>query len=187
LPQDVSADQQPLLAEAGSAAFQFMSGDEKGATQAFQKLFQDFPTASNAHFFFGHLLFATDPDAAIPQFQRELEVDPSNVNAEVMLAWGLLLRSRAAEALPYAQKVVSQQPGLSSAQLVLGRALMETGDLAGAIQHLERALALDTNDLEVHLALAKAYSLLGRSDDARRERMLCLQLTQDNSTRLANP
>jgi Flp pilus assembly protein TadD len=64
---------------------------------------------------------------------------------------------------------------------------MDTEDLAGGIEHLEQALRLEPDNLEVHIALAKAYSKSGRKDDARRERMLCLQLTEANATQLAHP
>ncbi|HEY4054315.1 MAG TPA: tetratricopeptide repeat protein [Terriglobales bacterium] len=187
LPKDVSPDQQPLVAAAGNAAYQFMSGDEKSAEAAFQNVFAQFPTAANIHYLYGHLLFTTDPDSALVQFQRELEVAPSNTTAEVMTAWAFLMRNRPAEALPYAKTAAGQQPQQAAAQLVLGRSLMDTEDLTGGIQHLEQALKLEPDNLEVHIALAKAYSKSGRKDDARRERMLCLQLTEANATQLAHP
>jgi tetratricopeptide (TPR) repeat protein len=187
LPKDVSTEQQELLTAAGNAAFQFMSGDEKGAQKTFADLFQRFPTAPNLHYFYGHLLFATDPDAALPEFYRELEVAPSNVMAQVMAAWALLMQTRPAEALPLAQKASNQQPSLPAAQLVLGRSLMDSGDVHGGIEHLEQALKMDPDNLEIHIALAKAYSKSGRPEDARRERILCLHLTQSGATQVASP
>lgn len=64
---------------------------------------------------------------------------------------------------------------------------METGDLNGAMEHLQEALQLEPDNLETHLALAKAYSKSGRNDDARRERVLCLQLTKGSATALESP
>lgn len=186
LPASVSADRQGVVAATGSAAFQFMSGDQKGAQQAFQALFQRFPTASTLHYLLGYLLFTTDPEGALAEFQRELQVTPENLNAQIMTAWVLEMRSRAAEALPYAQRAVHQKPNLPTAQLILGRSLMDIGDLNGSIEHLEQALKLDSNDLEIHIALAKAYSKSGRKEEARSERMLCLQLTRDAGTQLAS-
>jgi Tfp pilus assembly protein PilF len=63
------------------------------------------------------------------------------------------------------------------AQLVLGRALVETGDVAAGLPHLQTVLASDPQNLEAHLALAKAYSKLGKTDDARRERLQCLAIS----------
>ena len=187
LPKDVPPDQQAVISAAGNAAYQFMAGGEKNAEAAFANLFSQFPTVANLHYLYGHLLFATDPDAALIQFQRELEVGPSNMTAEVMAAWALLMRNRPADALPYARTAVGQQPQSAATQLVLGRSLMDTEDLTGGIQHLEEALKLEPDNLEVHIALAKAYSKSGRKEDARRERMLCLRLTEANATQLAHP
>ncbi|HUA16430.1 MAG TPA: tetratricopeptide repeat protein [Verrucomicrobiae bacterium] len=187
LPKDVAADQQELVAAAGDAAYQYMAGDEASAGQAFQQLFQHFPKTRNAHFLYGYLLFATNPDAALEQFQDELKVSPSNADADVMAAWAFLLHNAAAEALPYAQKAVDAEPSLPSAQLVLGKSQMDTGALQSGLEHLEIALQLDPDNLETHLALAKAYSKSGRKEDARRERLLCLRLTSSHGTTTENP
>lgn len=180
IPKAVPAEQGDLVSAAGDAAYRYLAGDEKSAAQAFQALFQHFPTAPNTHFLYGYLLFATNPDAAADQFQEELKIAPSNADADVMSAWALLLKNAPAESLPYAQKAVEQKPMLPSAQLVLGRSLLETGEVKGGMEHLEKALQLEPDNLETHLALAKAYSKSGRKEDARRERLLCLQLTSGN-------
>lgn len=190
LPKDVTADQEPLLAAAGNAGFEFMAGDEQGSKKSFEELFTKFPTAINAHLFLGYLLFANanEVDAALVQFQRELELSATNWNAEIMAAWTLLLSNRPAEALPYAQRAVDQQPSSVAAQLVLGRSMTEAGELKGGLQHLVQAVQLEPDNLESHIALAKAYSKSGRKDDARRERMLCLRLTQsNNAAQFASP
>jgi tetratricopeptide (TPR) repeat protein len=187
LPKDASADQHALLTAVGEATFKFMQGDQNAAQQAFNDLFQRFPTAHNAHFHYGTLLLAFGPDAAAPQFKRELEVAPDNVNALIMLAWSLLMERRADEALPYARRIAQEEPERAASQLILGRALLDTGNLASGIEHLERGLKLEPNNLEIHIALAKAYSKSGRDEDARRERRLCLQMTQNGATGFANP
>ena len=180
IPKDVPAGQGELVSTAGDATYRYLAGDETSATRAFQGLFQRFPNTPNTHFLYGYLLFATDADAALAEFQEELKISPSNADANVMTAWALLIKSAAAEALPYAQKAAEQKPLLPSAQLVLGRSLLETGEVMGGTEHLEKALQLEPNNLETHLALAKAYSKSGRKEDARRERILCLQLTSGN-------
>jgi tetratricopeptide (TPR) repeat protein len=179
LPAEIGQDQQELVVGAGSAAFEFIAGNDATAAQAFQNAFAKFPTAQNLHYLYGFLLFSTDPDVAIREFKEELGVSPANYNAQVMAAWGLLMRGKPAEALPFAQEAVKSQPGVSTAQLVMGRALAETGDLQDGIEHLKRALELEPKNLETHIALAKAYSRSGMKEDARRERLLCLQVTKD--------
>lgn len=187
LPRDVNADQRALLMAVGNATHKFMQGDQNAARDAFNDVFQRFPTVPNAHMLYGNLMSAFGPDAATPQFQKEVEIAPENPDALIMLAWSLLMQSRSDEALPYAKRAVQKQPERATAQLVLGRALADTGDLTGGIEHLEHGLQLEPDNLEIHIALARAYSKSGRDDDARRERTLCLQMTRNNAARLAHP
>ena len=153
----------------------------------FQHLFERVPPVPNAHYLDGYLLYATDPDQAVGEFKKELEVNPSNAAAEVMLAWIPLMQNDGTEALPHARKAVAEDPTLSSAQLVLGRALTETGEANAAIEHLEKTAQLQPDNLEVHLALAKAYSKAGRKEDARRERLLCLEMTKNDTAASTHP
>jgi tetratricopeptide (TPR) repeat protein len=176
LPGQLEADKHELLATAGNAAFLYMSGDEKAAQQQFQKLFQRFPAAANAHYLYGYLLLSTDPDQATNEFSRELEISPSNAPAQLMVAWDSLMRNDFGTALTYAEKAVAEEPKLPVAQLVLGRALLETGDVKAGTEVLEKELQVEPENLEIHFGLAKAYSKSGRKEDARRERLLCLQM-----------
>lgn len=187
LPKDLPQEQQELISGAGDAAYRFLAGDESAAEKVFQDLFQRFPKARNLHFLYGYLLFANDPDTALAEFEQELQVAPSNADADVMSSWALLLRNRATDALPHAERAVDEEPKLSSAQLVLGRSLMETGDLKAALEHLEEALQMDPDNLETHIALAKAYSKSGRKEDARRERLFCLRLTSGTGGTIEHP
>jgi tetratricopeptide (TPR) repeat protein len=179
LPREVKPEQQALYISAGRATFDFMKQDPVAASADFQHVFEQVPPVPNAHYLYGYLLYATDQDQAVVEFKKELEVNPSNAAAEVMLAWIPLLRNDGSTALPYARKAATDDPSLPSAQLVLGRALTETGDAKEGIEHLEKTVQWQPDNLEVHLALAKAYSKAGRKEDARRERLLCLEMTKN--------
>jgi tetratricopeptide (TPR) repeat protein len=187
LPKELKADQQELYISAGKAAFDLMKRDFEAARVEFQHLFERAPAVPNAHYLDGFLLYATDPDQAVVEFKKELEVNPSNAAAEVMLAWIPLMQNDGTEALPHARKAAVEDPTLSSAQLVLGRALTETGDANAAIEHLEKTAQLQPDNLEVHLALVKAYSKAGRKEDARRERLLCLEMTKNDTAASTHP
>jgi tetratricopeptide (TPR) repeat protein len=187
LPKEASADQQALLTSVGDATFEFMEGDQGAARLAFSDVFQRFPTARNAHLHYGILLLAFGQDAAEPQFKKELEVAPENADARIMLAWSLLMQNRGDEALPYATRIAQEEPERAIAQLALGRALVDTGNVAAGIEHLQHGIKLQPDNLEIHIALAKAYSKSGRDADARRERALCLQMTQNGATPLVHP
>jgi tetratricopeptide (TPR) repeat protein len=187
LPRELRADQQELYISAGKAAFDQLRRDDDAARVDFQRLFERVPPVPNGHYLYGYLLYATDPDQAVVEFKKELEVNPSNAVAEVMLAWIPLMQNDGSEALPHARKAAAEDPALPSAQLVLGRALAETGDTKVAIEHLEKTLQLQPDNLEVHLALAKAYSKSGRKEDARRERLLCIEMTKNDTTPATHP
>jgi tetratricopeptide (TPR) repeat protein len=186
LPKDLRADQRDLVLASGSAASHMMAGDAEKGRQDFQVLFEHFPATTNVHYLYGYLLFAGDPDEATEQFRRELEIAPANAAAHVMLAWGLLLRNDYSGALPYAEKAVAEAPTSPSAQLAIGRALVETGDLDSGLEHLDAALKLDPDNIEIHLAMVRAYSKSGRKEDAKRERLLSLNMTK-NEAPVARP
>jgi tetratricopeptide (TPR) repeat protein len=187
LPKELRADKQELYAAVGSAAFHFLSGDEKTAQGEFQDLFQRYPTTANLHYLYGYLLFPRDADSGVAEFRREVEIAPASAPANAMLAWGSLIQNNPAAALPFAQKAVAEDPAFPTGQLVLGRALVETSDVKSGIEHLEKELQLEPNNLETHLALAKAYSKSGRKEDARRERLLCLEITRGDDASVARP
>jgi tetratricopeptide (TPR) repeat protein len=180
LPRELKADKQDLFAAAGKATFLFMSGDKPAADQQFHDLFQLYPTAANAHYLHGYLLSPTDSDQALAEFKRELDLSPTNAAAQLMMAWDLLLRNDFSTALAHAEKAVAEDPALPVASLVLGRAEVETGNVKGGIELLEKELQLEPDNLEIHFALAKAFSKSGDKADARRERLLCLEMEHNS-------
>jgi tetratricopeptide (TPR) repeat protein len=185
LPQEVKSSEQDLFLAAGGAAFQFLAGNDTNARDAFQQLFERFPTSSSTHDLYGHLMFASDPDKALAEFQRAAEIEPSNADAQAMVAWSDVMLGHAVTALPYAERAVQENPRLALAQLVLGRSLVETGEVQSGIGHLQAALQLDPANLEIHLALVRGYSEAGLKEDARRERELCLAATREEVNQVA--
>lgn len=179
LPQDIPAEQQDLFHTAGLAAFSQMAGDPSSAHQHFQTLLEHYPTAHHVHYLYACSLLAANPEQAIQEFRRELQITPASGGTLTMLSWALLNRGDSAEALPYAKEAVKHEPANPMGQYVLGRSLVETGDVAGGIQHLESAVKLDPANLENHLALAAAYPKARRYEDARQERHRSLELTRE--------
>ena len=182
LPKDVPAAQRDLFLTAGKAAFFTMNGDSKNAQSAFEDLLAHFPKAPSVHYAHGLTLLATDPDQASEEFKRELQIDSGNAAANSMLAWILLRSGNYRTALPYAEKGASADPQSYIAQFVLGRLLVESGSVDRGIEHLGLAQKLNPNFLESHLSLATAYSRIGRTQDARRERQLSIDLSRETSS-----
>lgn len=186
-PKDADPAQAQLIAMTGAAGIKMMTGDTDGGGQAFDEVFERFPAAPNVHYFYGYLLFAKRPEASVAQFQKELAIAPGSAAANAMLAWAYGLQLDYADALPVAEAAAREDPSLAIGQLMAGRALVETGDPAAGLPHLETALRLEPGSLEAHLTLAKAYSKLGKKDDARRERQMCLQIAGEGAGPGANP
>lgn len=79
----------------------------------------------------------------------------------------LIRQGRVKEAVPAATEVLKHFPQSPEAHIHIGRALMEQGDFAGALPHLERAVALDATSGQAHLLLAKCYVRVGRAAEAQ--------------------
>lgn len=194
LPEELPVERQEVALAAGEAALQVVSAPPAAAgagaspgAEAFAAFFARYPTEPEAHYLYGYLLFAAEPEAAVAQFEQELAVDRpashASAPAHAMVAWAALMRGDPQAALGPASDAVSADATLPLGQLVLGRALLETGASAAGTQHLEMARKLEPDNLETHLALARAYSTTNHPDEARRERLLCLQLTEDHAAR----
>ena len=125
-----------------------MTGDTAGVQISFEQLFTQFPKAPNLHYFYGYLLLSTLPDEALKQFRAELAVSPSSANVHAMLAWTLGLRGRYAESLPDAESAVAEEPSLAMAQMVLGRALVESGEVTAGVPHLQKVLESEPHNIE---------------------------------------
>jgi predicted Zn-dependent protease len=158
-----------------------MAGDEKESEGEFHALFARYPKAENLHYLRGYLLFGKDPAQAVEEFKRELDINAANASAEMMLSWSLLQQDDPTDALPYAEKAAAVEPASPTVQLVLGRSLVETRAVRTGLEHLQTAVKSDPDNLEIHLALVKAYSELGQKPEAQQERLLCLALTRNEA------
>src|SRR5690606_35490340 len=73
---------------------------------------------------------------------------------------------RYGEAAPYLEASIARQP-TTQAEGLLGSLLLQTGDRAAAIVHLQRAIALDGTNAQALYNLAGAYALDRRFAEAR--------------------
>jgi tetratricopeptide (TPR) repeat protein len=189
LPKEIANDpaKQAFYTAAGAAGLAYMAGNTDHAAEAFADLFKRYPDAANLHYFYGFLLFSLELDKAIAELQREIQLFPSNAQAEALLGWAYIMQGDYAQALQHGKHAAAEDPQLTSAQLVMGRSLIETGDIKGGLEHLNEVIRREPNNPEAHLALVKAYSLSGRKQEAQRERQLCLRLYGIGGTAIAKP
>jgi tetratricopeptide (TPR) repeat protein len=178
LPRNVLPEKRPFLEAVGGAGYAYLSDDADAADRQFNELFARYPTTPNLNFFYGSLLYKDSPALAIEQFRAEVEHVPANIYAHGVLAFTLTIAGRFAEAKPEAEIALAAAPDMEIAQIALGRALADTGDVERTTELLNKVLQKDPQNLEAHMGLADVYSRAGRREDAYRERMVCLSLAK---------
>jgi len=85
--------------------------------------------------------------------------------------------------LPLAEKAVQLAPKMFPARNVLGRVLLELGQIDRAIKELEEGARLAPTSPEMHYALGRAYRRAGREQDAKRETALFQKLQDEYNAR----
>jgi tetratricopeptide (TPR) repeat protein len=170
LPSELPAEQRDEVLLAGRAAYDWAARHNQAARAGFELLISRYPQLPNAHYVFGTFLLDESPDAALAEFGKELELSSTHVPSLLQIALERIKRGEFALGRPFAEKAARLAPGNFIARNVLGRILLETDDVAGAIEQLEAGVKLAPGSAEMHFALARAYSKADRADEAARER-----------------
>jgi tetratricopeptide (TPR) repeat protein len=170
LPNEVPAAQREKILIAGQAGISMAARRQEQARAAFDTLLAQYPNDPNVHYGFGVFMLSQDADVALKEFKRELEISPLHYPAMVQMAFEYLKRDQYNDALPLAEKAVQLAPKLYAARNVLGRVLLELGQVDRSIKELEEGVKLAPSSPEMHFALARAYTRAGRKEDAARER-----------------
>jgi tetratricopeptide (TPR) repeat protein len=170
LPVEVPPDRRERVLMAGRASYMMAGRNTAAAEKAFEALASRYPEAPNIHYAFGVFLLQEQPDRAIEEFKRELEVQPGFAWSLMQIGFEYLKRGDGTAALPWAQQSVAAAPNAFPAHKALGQALLETGDIDGAIKELMTGIRLAPESPGLHFQLARAYQRAGRLEDATRER-----------------
>jgi len=149
------------------------------------------PKLETAHFNLGLVHEERgDVDRAIADYEKELEVHAKGYRAAFNLAKLLERRGRPREALALYQKVVSLAPDFAIGRLYLAKALLDTGDLAGAEREARAGLAQRPDPTLAplgHYVLADAFNRQGRHAEARREQAAGDRLARGDGAPRARP
>lgn len=94
------------------------------------------------------------------------------------LATMLIRNDRVEEARPYLLDALKLNPNNSKSHLQMAIVLEKTGDLAGALQELQRTVNLDPTKADAHYRAARIYQRLGKKDLADREFALFQRISQ---------
>jgi tetratricopeptide (TPR) repeat protein len=187
LPTEIPPDKREQVLLAGKAGYQMAARRLAEGRAAFDALLTRYPNAPNVHYAFGVFLMNQDADAALKEFQRELQISPSHYPAMVQMAFEYLKRNEYNTALPLAEKAVQLAPKMFAARNVLGRVLLELGQIERAIGELEEGVRIAPTSPEMHFALARAYTRAGRKKDADREREAFKRLQEQYDAQRGEP
>jgi tetratricopeptide (TPR) repeat protein len=148
------------------------------AIVALRKGLQLMPDSTEVQYELGLALFETGAwQESVPYFEFVAKKRPKFVDAQYSLASVYARVKRVPEAVDLLQQVIQVNPEHFRANLLLGRIFTLQGNPLGALSNLEKAAQVQPASQEAHLFLADAYSQLGRSTDAERERALARKLS----------
>ena len=126
------------------------------------------PRDPAGHYLLGAALLRQDSFLpARTALERSLSLKPEP-DTEYLLALALEKSGNRTRAIELLQNVIRARPEHAAAFSALGSAYRETGNYNEARTALERAIALDANDLRANYQLGLVYAKLGDSEAAKR-------------------
>ncbi len=132
------------------------------------------PASSEAHTARGNLALQHDRDWDLSEseFQRAIELNPSNANAHFWYAMLLLVLQRFDEAAEELRVTIELDPLWKLPSLWLMTVQFTSGDFDAAIVTAKEEVARDPSDPNSHVALGTIYYRAGRIEESRREAAL---------------
>jgi tetratricopeptide (TPR) repeat protein len=107
-----------------------------------------------------------DNEAAIAEWRKALEIEPTDDKANFNLGALLLKTGDIRSSIPYFEQSIKSNPKRPGAHSNLAVALAATGKMDEAAPLFEQELELNPNSAEAHSNYARALAQYGRLDDA---------------------
>lgn len=155
-------------------------GKGEEAAAIYRKILEANPEVPGIHYRLGQIaLDQAGPDGSTEdakrEFQKEIEVDPSNASAEFVL--GELARRAGdwSNAIGHFSRATKLDAGFSEAYLALGMSLASSGRLTEAASPLESYVKMQPEDPAGHYQLALVYARTGNKDGAAHQMALQAQ------------
>jgi tetratricopeptide (TPR) repeat protein len=168
---ELSEERRAVVRLAGTAAAAAATQHPEQAATAYRQLVEQYPDEPGVHYAYGLYLMETDAAVALAEFQREVQINPKNWPAQVMVS-NLSIRQGAPDAairaIREAMKIVpAKYRWLCHADL--GRANLIADNLETAVTELQTAVKLMPANAQLRFFLAQALRRSGRTEDAQRE------------------
>ena len=161
--------------------------DYENAIAAYRVALKAEAEAPGVHYQLGMALIRTMRlEEATRAFQKELEIDPYHVLAQVRLGQIYTYRSEHEEAISHLLEAVKLDSSNALALGALGRAYMLAGRPDQAVEMLERSVKLDPGDRKTRYQLAIIYRREGRKEEADRELAAFRKLSQQETNELGH-
>jgi len=161
-----------------------MVSDFSGALADLQKAVGLNPNLPDLYAYYGAALLATgDQPGAQSAFERALEDDPNNFDANLRM--GMLLRQdeKYEAALRYLQHALEIRPGDVGVRYQIATAKLSLGQVEQARGDLESLVAEAPNFTEAHVSLATVYYREKRKADGDRERAIVEKLNAEKQAK----
>jgi Flp pilus assembly protein TadD len=157
----------------------FGIGNPAGAANVFRTAVALRPQETTARFFLATALeTAGDYDNALTEYRALLVINSKS--AEGHLGLGVLLvklgGEKTKEGIESLARAIALNGNLYEARITIGRALIQQGRAAEAVEHLRRAVELAPKNPEPHYQLALAYRRLGKTQEAAEEEAIIQKL-----------
>ena len=161
-----------------------VQGKWDDASKLYRQILRQNPSLAGIHYRLGRILVSKPefgPEAAAEakqEFEKELQIDPSNAGAEYVLGEMAKQNQQWDEAIQHFSRAAKLDAGFGDAFVGWGGALVSVKKFSEAIAPLETAVKLQSGNPAAHYMLAIAYARTGRKEDGDREFAIQKQLTQ---------
>jgi tetratricopeptide (TPR) repeat protein len=178
LPEEIPSDRREMVRLAGEGALALNDQHQDAAEKLFRQMTATYPNEPGVHFLIGAFLMSEQPEDGIREMKRELEISPFHLPARVRLAEQYVKVGQVDQAAALAAEALKLDPRDPSAHMALGEALVAKGDLPSAVREFEVARDQAPENVKIRWALFRAYTAMGRSEDAGKEKEAIEKLAQ---------
>ena len=165
--------QRPDFAEAHNhlGLVLIQAGDDEAGIAALREAVRISPDYADAYDNLGAALTPTNVKEAISHLEKAVALAPGSVKAQFNLAvaYGVSPEHGTTTEIEQLRRVVVLAPAFARARLALGKALLQDGKGAEAVQELTEAARMEPESGEAHYQLGLALARAGRKDEATAE------------------
>jgi len=126
-----------------------------------------------------------DYDGAAAAFEKELEANPDDFQAQLHLGEVLYTQRKLDAARAHLERALEISPGSPLALYDLARVKHAQGKIEAAVKDLERAVQAKPEWIKPHVELVALYFRLKRPEDSAREKQIVERLAKQNQQSLS--